>query len=818
MPVSLKDVIQEIDIEKTVLIFGAGASVPSNAPSVNVLIKAISNEFNIDSGGLNLREIAGLAENKRNRSDLINCIRANFKKLKPLGSILNLPLYPWKSIYTTNYDNLVEDSYQRADRPLKVYSSNFDFSANSAPGSTKLFKIHGTIEKDIADGHSSRMILTDVDYDATEDFREALYDRLRSDIDPGTSVLIVGQSLADEDLREVVQRAISINQKAMMAGRITLLLFEKDENRAKLFEMRGIKVAFGGLDDLFEILSTKAKTLVSAILDTDNPLDFVTNLRPVTVDVNDEIDPTRANVSAIFSGWPAKYADITRGFTFDRTVASDISQYFQDTKKLCAILLGASGVGKTSAARQAVLRLRKEGFLAFEHKQDHSVSSENLLSLALRLKNKGQKAVIFIDEAHTHLHELNNLVDSLVLGDCYALRLIIVSTRNHWGPRIKTPNMYVQGKEFHLSRLSGKEINLLLGVVESVPEMRALVEEGFGGFSIHERRRRLAERCEADMFVCLKNIFASEKFDDIILREFSSLSPDSQEVYRWVSAMENSGIKVHRQLVMRILNIDANAINGTLSNLADIISEYDVDIREGIYGWKVRHYVIAGIIAKYKFYDMEKLIDLFGKVIENISPTFDIEILTIRQLCNVESGISKIPDKKVQNTLLRRMMSIAPGERVPRHRLIRNLIDLGEFEKAESEIRIFEKDFGKDGSIARYRISLMIARASAENGLPLEDRIVILEHARELAVSAVSRFEYNKYVLITYCDLGVEILKLTGKYEVIDDAMAAMKKAESRLGDPDITKKLISFQRRIAAQNSVEIIDAGLLNSNSEYK
>ena len=104
------------------------------------------------------------------------------------------------------------------------------------------------------------MILTDVDYDATQDFREALYSRLRSDMDPGTSVLIVGQSLADEDLREIVRKTISINQKALMAGRITFLLYTKDENRAKLFELRGIKVAFGGFDDLFEALSTKLNT------------------------------------------------------------------------------------------------------------------------------------------------------------------------------------------------------------------------------------------------------------------------------------------------------------------------------------------------------------------------------------------------------------------------------------------------------------------------------------------------------------------------------------------------------------------------------
>jgi hypothetical protein len=68
------------------------------------------------------------------------------------------------------------------------------------------------------------MILTDLDYDLTQDFREALYIRLSADMTSGTQVVIIGQSLADPDLRELVQKAISINQRAMAGGRISLLL------------------------------------------------------------------------------------------------------------------------------------------------------------------------------------------------------------------------------------------------------------------------------------------------------------------------------------------------------------------------------------------------------------------------------------------------------------------------------------------------------------------------------------------------------------------------------------------------------------------
>ena len=810
MPITIQELIDETVPSNTVLVLGAGASVPSHAPCVDDLIKLISDEFKIDASNLNLSEISGLAERKRNRHDLIATVRSKFKGIRAKGALLNIPLYAWKSIFSTNYDELLEDAYDRASRSLKVFSSNFDFTIQSDPAAAKLFKIHGTINKDIVDGGVSRIILTDLDYDATQDYREALYDRLKSDINPGTQVLIIGQSLADQDLRDIIQRAIAINQKAMHGGRIALLLYELDNNRAQLFESRGLRVAFGGLDDFVNALAKKIPDYIPVRNDTGSPLDIVTSLRPITHDVNEEIDPSRANASAIFNGWSATYADVVRGFTFDRTIAGDISQFLVDTAHLCAVLLGASGVGKTTAARQALLKMRGQGFMAWEHKSDHPLSPKNWLSVAQRLKNRSQRGILFIDEAHIQLYEFNELVDLLVAEGGGSLKMLVVSSRNHWGPRVKTPNIYAHGKEFHLSQLNSQEIDKLLTLVESIPELQALVEAGFGGFSRHEKRRRLVDRCEADMFVCLKNVFASEKFDDILLREYAALAPENQDVYRFVAAMEHAGIRVHRQLVMRILGIPANTIAAVLSNLVDIISEYDVNAHEGIYGWRVRHYVIAGIIAKYKFFEIDKRIDLFGKVIDNIAPTYDIEIRTIRELCNTESGLPIIPDKHVQNTLLRRMMSVAPGERIPRHRLIRNLIELGEFEKAESEIRIFEKDFKKEAPIVRYRILLMIARASNAPGLMREDRLVILEQAREIAIAAVERYDSNKYILGAYCEIGMESFKLTGSHSIFDEAMACLKKAEARLGDPDITKMVVKYQRRLSGQSAgMDELDTG---------
>lgn len=800
MPIAIRELIDQIRPETTtVLVLGAGASIPSNAPSAANLIDSISKEFRIDADGFSLAEISALAESARNRTDLIKLIRKSFKGLTAKGSLLNLPSHDWKSIYTTNYDELVEDAYRRAHKPLQVFSSDFDFKAQADPIATKLFKIHGTISKDSVDGFVHNLILTQTDYDSTSEYREALYARLKADMDPGSQVVIIGQSLKDAHLRALVEQVIATNQKVGAGGRIYILLYEQDENRAKLFEQRGLKVAFGSLDSFMAGVDAKAPSTALVYKDTGNPLDAISALRPFTVDVQDEISLPH-DASSIFNGWPATYADVASGLTFERTCVSSIVKFFDDNEKFYACVLGASGVGKTTAARQAVLRLKGRGFFVWEHKVDLPLRNSLWLQVADRLAKSSKKGVLLIDEAHSHLYDLNSLVDGLSAQRNKSLYLLCVAAKNHWAPRIKTPNLYKNGQEITLSRLDQSEVDRLLVLVETSPDLRRLVETGFSGFSRTERRRRLIQRCESDMFVCLKNIFASEKFDDIILREFAQLDEPYREVYRYVAAMESAGIHAHRQLVVRLLGISSSSVAQMLAGLEGIVSEYEINAREGIYGWKIRHDVIASIIAQYKFHNLQQQIDLFSNVIDNISPTYDIEVRTIRELCNVETGLPRIPDKTIQNNFLRRMMSIAPGERVPRHRLIRNLISLGEFEKADTEIRIYEKDFKREAPIDRYKILLLIARATETKGLLAQDRLVILEQARELAAASAERYDGNKYVLGAYCEVGVHAFKLGGSHEIFDEAMDVLRKAENRLGDPDITRMVVRYERRLSAQ------------------
>ena len=171
-------IIDRIQPERTVLLFGAGSSIPSKAPTSEALTSFMAKRFGLPLTGFSLPEIASLAERKAGRRSLIGALREQFQNLKPTGGLLNLPLYNWKSLFTTNFDDLIEQCYRRRDMSISAYSSDFDFRTPDNPAAQKIFKLHGTIEKDEADGHRSRLIITDGDYDLTSAYREQLYNRL----------------------------------------------------------------------------------------------------------------------------------------------------------------------------------------------------------------------------------------------------------------------------------------------------------------------------------------------------------------------------------------------------------------------------------------------------------------------------------------------------------------------------------------------------------------------------------------------------------------------------------------------------------------
>jgi hypothetical protein len=76
MPIELSRLMDTVQPESTILLFGAGSSLPSGAPSVSTIISHLTKQFSILSSDLSLGEICSLVEDKSSRkqlgSELIN--------------------------------------------------------------------------------------------------------------------------------------------------------------------------------------------------------------------------------------------------------------------------------------------------------------------------------------------------------------------------------------------------------------------------------------------------------------------------------------------------------------------------------------------------------------------------------------------------------------------------------------------------------------------------------------------------------------------------------------------------------------------------
>ncbi len=795
MSIKLEQLVKRIIPEETILFFGSGATIESNAPSVATIISNLGKDFQIDPQNYTLGEISAIIEEDHSRRDLIDKLKDYLSRTQPIGGIKNLPLYSWKTLYTTNYDTVVEECYRQKNKELNVYASNHDFSARSLPQVTKYYKLHGTIEKDVAYGDSSRIVLTDFDYDEIEEYRDALITKLKSDL-IDCHLIIIGYSLNDEHIKKITNEAVK-RGRSTGSSKVTLLIYSEDENRAKIWEKRGFEVCFGGISEFFNQMDNSSHGMLLENLEPDNTFDTVTSLAPTTKVIFEELVKS-SNVNMMVNGSPASYSDIKSNFTFKRDIFNDIKNSITNIEFISYTILGPSGVGKTTLARQLLFSLYNDGFKCFEHRFDYEFNFNDWIEYVKKLIDNNEKAVLLVDDAHSSLNEVMKLIEYLDHRNTKVLSILLTSSKDRWTFRTKNPSYFKNNTNYDIKLLSNSEIDSLINVVENHDSIRKVINSNFDGFTRSEIKRRLKVQCESETFVCLKNIYATEKFDDIILREYASLENEIQEIYRLVSALEYCGVRVHRQLITRLLGIEGKVISRYLDSLIDIVYEYNIDKKEGVYGWKGRHPVITKIIIDYKFHDKSELFDLIERVVDNIIPAYDIEVRSLKELCNFETGIPSLKNKVDQNRLLRKIISMVPNERIPRHRLIRNLVEIDDFENSEAEIKVYENDFGgKDPTIYRYRTKLKVERALKTKGIMDEDRNVILYKAVDELIIYISDFPNNRFLLKEMCILGVIIAQRTGNSEWLEQGLALLKNAEIITQDPEVTSYVSKFERKL---------------------
>ena len=574
-------------------------------------------------------------------------------------------------------------------------------------------------------------------------------------------------------------------------GQVFALIYEADEYRAPLFEDLGLRIAFGDIDTLVHALAKSEKSVQEEDVsphDTLLPLTLVSTAYDVSVEGG-----KASNIPRMFNGGSASYADIAAMATFERSQQIEIVHALMEGLNTVTVI-GAAGVGKTTFARQIAVKIHEQGIPVWEHKGDFPFQSKPWMALEADLRSKKKFAILVLDECTHFLRQANALIDYLGDIDQPALRIVLTANAANWAPRLKSPKFFTKGKIVELSRLETAEINSLITLVGRKPEIAQLVQSSFKSLTRAEQVEALRQKCSADMFVCLKNIFANESLDIILLQEFAELDEPVQELYRYVAALEAVGTRVHRQLMIRMLGIASDEVKSALQRLAGIVDEYDIDPKDGIYGWRTRHLVIARKITDYKFSGLEELTKLFEDIIDSINPSVPLELNTVREICDSEYGIGRLGDGETKQKLYRKLIAIAPGERIPWHRLIRELLKEGSYEIVENVLRNAEEAVGADAPLDRFKVRLLIVRAHKTLGISDGDRLALFRKAYELAMANTSRHKWDKYSYYTLCDAALLLVQRGESSYILQGAIAHSRKAADKILDPEMSARLREYE------------------------
>lgn len=108
------------------------------------------------------------------------------------------------------------------------------------------------------------------------------------------------------------------------------------------------------------------------------------------------------------------------------------------------------------------------------------------------------------------------------------------------------------------------------------------------------------------------------------------------------------------------------------------------------------------------------------------------------------------------------MTEVAPAERVPWHRLIREYSVLNNYSMMEQIIKSAENHVGIDSPIHRYKIILLLCKIREVNALSVVDKLAYLGECERLANEGILRFPGDKYTYKIFEKIGRASYELTG--------------------------------------------------------
>ncbi|MEL5639856.1 SIR2 family protein [Serratia ureilytica] len=195
---------------KAVVFLGAGFSFEARNkageqfPNGNQLAKNLKTELDFDDDeDYSLKEISDDFIDELGKENLYRYIIDKFQVSDYSADYQVFSQVPWRRLYTTNYDNVIEDSYRRNSKDIYSFTIK-DSPSLIVPNKANCIHINGFVEKMSLKEFNSEFKLTETSY-LTEIFVDSKWKTVfNTDLRDSKAIIFIGYSIYDIDIETIL--------------------------------------------------------------------------------------------------------------------------------------------------------------------------------------------------------------------------------------------------------------------------------------------------------------------------------------------------------------------------------------------------------------------------------------------------------------------------------------------------------------------------------------------------------------------------------------------------------------------------------------
>ena len=659
------NLIDDVKAGRVILFLGAGASVGAvkksgeKAPIGTELGERIATQFlSPQYRDRSLSSIAELAISESSFSRVQDFIAEQFTNLIPANFHKSICTLKWRAIATTNYDLVVEDSYDSAESnaqelvPIRSDEDRVDEKLKG-DGQVAYFKLHGCITA--THRTDLPLILTVDQYVSHLDNRNYTFSRFE-DLARQYPVVFVGYQFEDVNIRAILSR---ISEKIEDRPRYYLVTPGLHEIDVRFWESKKVTVLPGTYEEFVEQLDKAVEPSSRSLLtqkDTRVPIraeiPIGVEIPPSVVAMLDEDmeyvhrdmgykdgDPKQFYRGFDLGWYPiANDLDLRRRIT--DTLLNDVILRQEEDRPAVTdlyVVKSAAGTGKSVLLRRLAWEAATEADSLSLYVRPNAEPVIEAVAELQRLSRK--RLFIHWDNAAVNADSIRAMVE-YGRRNSIPLTVITAERSNEWNVYCDAISSKVTD-DFELRRMSESEVSDLVGLLEKHDSLGPnLISK-----SHTERVSEFVKNADRRLLVALHEATTGIPFSDILENEYRNIhSTKAQQLYLTVCVLNRLRTPVRAGLISRVHDIDFEDFKKELFDPLEQVVSARLHRSSGDYMYTARHPEIAQLVFTRILSDRDNRLNEYLRIVSHLNLAYDTDRDSFRGLLRARSLHELFPD------------------------------------------------------------------------------------------------------------------------------------------------------------------------------